>query len=112
MSKILPVTASFSIYQDHRESKVETKNKMGDHGKIKRQSPCEKNYKDFGLQGECYYLVDEDVAAVTVHIELEESVVKRICAGVRLYFTFRKDEKKSFQTLTKRKQFKSKTETL
>ena len=55
-SIILPVAASFFIYQAHRE------NKVGHHSKIKSQGPRENEYKKFCLNGgECYYLVDEDI---------------------------------------------------
>ena len=54
----LLVAASFSIYQDHIE------NKVGRHREIKSESPCEKEYKKYCMNGgECYYLVDEDIVA-------------------------------------------------
>ena len=53
ISLILPVAASFCIYQ------TQTENKVGHHSKI--QGPCENEYKKYCLNGgECYYLVDED----------------------------------------------------
>ena len=54
-SKILPVAASFCIYQAHTENEVEH------HSKMKSQGPCENEYKKYCLNGvECYYVVDED----------------------------------------------------
>ena len=56
ISLFLPVAASFCIYQ------AQTENKVGHHTKIKRQGPCENEYKKYCLNGsECYYLVDEDI---------------------------------------------------
>ena len=56
---LIPVTAlllaatGFWIYQVNR--------KAGHHSEIKSESPCDKEYKKFCLNGgECYYLVDED----------------------------------------------------
>ena len=48
----------FCIYQVNSEKKV------GHHSEIKSESPCEKEYKKYCLNGgECYYLVDEDIVA-------------------------------------------------
>ena len=56
ISIILPVAASFCIYQ------AQTENKVGHHSKTKSQGPCENEYKKYCLNGgECYYLVDEDI---------------------------------------------------
>ena len=55
MSLILLVAASFGLYEAH------TENKVGHHSKIKKQCPCENEYRKYCLNGgECYYLVDED----------------------------------------------------
>ena len=36
--------------------------KVGHHSEIKSESPCEKEYKKYCLNGgECYHLVDEDI---------------------------------------------------
>ena len=36
--------------------------RVGHHSEIKNESPCEKEYKKYCLNGgECYYLVDEDI---------------------------------------------------
>ena len=36
--------------------------KVGHHSEIKGESPCEKEYKEYCLNGgECYYLDDEDI---------------------------------------------------
>ena len=57
LSKFLLVAASFCIYQAATEKKVEH------HSKIKSQCPCENEYKKYCLNGgECFYLVDEDIA--------------------------------------------------
>ena len=38
--------------------------KVEQHSEIKSGSPCEKEYKKYCMNGgECYYLVDEDIAA-------------------------------------------------
>ena len=56
ISLILPVAASFCIYQ------VQTENKVGHHSKMKSQGPCENEYKKYCLNGgKYYYLVDEDI---------------------------------------------------
>ena len=35
---------------------------MGHHSEIKIESPCEKEYKKYCLNGdECFYLIDEDI---------------------------------------------------
>ena len=52
----LLVAASLCIYQ------AQTENKVGHHSEIKSQGPCENEYKKYCLNdGECYYLVDEDI---------------------------------------------------
>ena len=56
ISLILLVAASFCIYQANIE------NKVGHTNKIESESPCEKEYKKYRLNGgESYYLVDEDI---------------------------------------------------
>ena len=58
ISLILLVAASFCIYQPH------TENKVGQHREIISESPCEKEYKNYCMNGgECYYLVDKDIVA-------------------------------------------------
>ena len=38
--------------------------KVEQHKEIKSESPCEKEYKKYCMNGgECFYLVDEDIAA-------------------------------------------------
>ena len=45
----------FCIYHVNSETKV------GHNSHLKSESPCEKEFKKFCLNGgECYYLVDED----------------------------------------------------
>ena len=54
---LLAATGS-CIYQVISEKKV------GQHSKVKSESPCEKEYKKFYLNGgESYYLVDEYIVA-------------------------------------------------
>ena len=58
ISLVLLVAASFRIYQAHTETKV------GQHREIKSESPCEKEYKKYCMNGgECYYIVDENIVA-------------------------------------------------
>ena len=53
---LLLAATGFCIYQ--------VKVIVGHHSKIKSESPCEKEYKKYCLNGgECYYLVDEDIVA-------------------------------------------------
>ena len=48
----------FCICQVKSEKKVEQ------HSEIKIESPCEKEYKKYCMNGgDCYYLVDEDIVA-------------------------------------------------
>ena len=48
----------FCIYQ------IKSGKKVGHYSEIKNGSLCEKEYKQFCLNGgECYYLVDEDIVA-------------------------------------------------
>ena len=55
ISLILLVAASFCIYQGHTEDKV------GHQSEIKSQSPREKEYKKYCLNGgEYFYLFDEN----------------------------------------------------
>ena len=58
ISLILLVAADFCIYQP------QTENKVGRHREIKNESPCQKEYKKYCMNGgECYYLVDEESVA-------------------------------------------------
>ena len=55
---LLLAATSLCIYQVKSEKKVEH------NREIKSESPCEKEYKKYCMDGgECYYLVDEDNAA-------------------------------------------------
>ena len=55
---LLLVAAGFYTNQVNSETKV------GQHKEIKSEGPCEKEYKEYCLNGgECYYLVDEDFVA-------------------------------------------------
>ena len=53
--------------------------KVEQHSEIKSESPCEKEYKKYCMNGgECYYLDDLDV-----HGCMEESDVRSTCVGLR-----------------------------
>ena len=53
---LLIATAGFYTYQVNP--------KVGQHSEIKSESPCEKEYKKYCMNGsKCYYLVDEDIVA-------------------------------------------------
>ena len=55
---LLIAVTGFCIYQ------VKSEKKVGQHSEIKSESPCEKEYKKYCMNGgECYYLVDEDIVA-------------------------------------------------
>ena len=55
---LLLVAAGFYTYQVNSETKV------GQHREIKSEIPCENEYKKYCLnEGECYYVVDEDIVA-------------------------------------------------
>ena len=55
---LLLAVTGFCIYQANSEKNV------GHHSEIKSESPCEKEYKKYCLNGgECYYLNDEDILA-------------------------------------------------
>ena len=71
ISIILLLAANFFIYQ------AQTENKVGHHGKIESQGPCENEYERYCLNGgECYHLVDEDIAGCNQHDHMEEIDVK------------------------------------
>ena len=56
VAAFLLAATSFCIYQ--------VKPKLGHYSEIKKDSPCEKEYKKSCLTGgECFYLVDEDIVA-------------------------------------------------
>ena len=55
---LLLAATGLCIYQVKSEMKVEQ------HSEIKSESPCEKEYKKYCINGgECFYLVYEDIAA-------------------------------------------------
>ena len=62
--------AGFCIYQVH------TVKNVGHRSEIKRLSSCVKEYKDYCSNGECYYLVDEDIG-LTVRGGVEDNFVKK-----------------------------------
>ena len=52
----LQLAAGFCIYQGNSEKR------MGLNSHLKSESPCEKKYRGYCLNGiECYYLVDEGI---------------------------------------------------
>ena len=52
----LLLAAGFCIYQLNLERKV------GHNSHLKSESPCEKEYRVYCLNGgDCYYLIDEDI---------------------------------------------------
>ena len=54
VAALLLAATGFCIYQ------VNSEKKLGHHCEIKSESPYEKDYKKYCLNGgECYYLVDE-----------------------------------------------------
>ena len=56
IAALLLAKTVFCIYQLKSEKKV------AHNSENKTESPCEKEYKNFCLDGgECYYLVDEDI---------------------------------------------------
>ena len=56
VAALLLAATGFSI------NKINSEKNMGHRSKIKSESPCEKEYKKYCLNGgECYYLVDEDI---------------------------------------------------
>ena len=55
---LLLAATGLCIYQVKSEMKVEQ------HSEIKSESPCEKEYKKYCMNGgECFCLVDEDITA-------------------------------------------------
>ena len=58
IAAFLLAATGFCIYQVNSEKKV------GHHNEVKSESPCEKEYNKYRLNGgECYYLIDEDIVA-------------------------------------------------
>ena len=56
LAALLLAVTGFCIYQANP--------KVGHHSENKTESLCEKEYKKYCLNGgECFYLVDEDIAA-------------------------------------------------
>ena len=56
VAALLIAATGFCIYQANP--------KVGHYSEIKSESPCEKEYKKFCMNGgECYYLDDEDIVA-------------------------------------------------
>ena len=100
ISITLLVAAFFCICQAHTENKVQH------HSKIKSQGPCENQYKKHCLNdGECYYLVDEDIVGGNCNSFMKENNVKSTCGETRLGFKIEKDERSSIENLTRCKNF-------
>ena len=58
---LLLAVTGFCIYQEKTEN---SEKKVEHHSEIKSEGPCEKEYKEYCMNGgECFYLVDEDIAA-------------------------------------------------
>ena len=58
---VLLVAASLLAATGFCTNQVKSGKKVGQHSEIKSESPCEKEYKKYCMNGgECYYLVDED----------------------------------------------------
>ena len=58
VAALLLAATAFCIYQ------VKTEKKVAQHSEIKSEIHCKKEYKKYCLNGgECYYLVDEVIAA-------------------------------------------------
>ena len=75
---LLLAAAGFYIFQVNSETKV------GQHSDIKSESPSEKEYKKYCLNGgERFYLVDEDFVACNCTWFMEESDVKSTCGGLK-----------------------------
>ena len=61
VAALLLAVTGFCIYQVKTEN---SEKKVGHHSEIKSESPCEKEYKKYCMNGgECFYLVDEDTVA-------------------------------------------------
>ena len=61
VAALLLAVTGFCIYQVKPEK---SEKKVGHYSEIKNESPCEKEYKKYCMNGgECFYLVDEDIAA-------------------------------------------------
>ena len=48
-----------------------------------------------------FFLVDEELLAVTVHVDKEENFVRSTCGGARLEINIRRDEDFSSQNVTR-----------
>ena len=64
IKNVLPVAVSILAATGFCINQVNSEKKVGDQSGIKSESPCEKEYKKYFLNGgECCYLVDEDIVA-------------------------------------------------
>ena len=92
ISIVLLVAASFCIDQSH------TENKVGHHSNIKSQGPVENEYRKYCLNdGECYYLVDEDIVGCNC-TWLNEFKISHVG---NFFYSNCQDEKILFQNLTR-----------
>ena len=71
-----------------------SREKLGQHGENKHQSPSGQRYNDFCLNCICYYLVDV-FQVVIVPGGKEEDVVKSTCGGTKIIFNKNWDHRKS-----------------
>ena len=55
VAAFLLAATGFCIYQ------VDSETKVGHHSEINNEGPCEKEYKKYWNDGQCYYLDDEDI---------------------------------------------------
>ena len=81
VAALLLAATVFCIYQ------VNSDRKVGHHSEVKSETPCEKEYKKYCLNGgECYYLVDENFVGCNctcLYGYMEENDVKSTCGGLR-----------------------------
>ena len=74
---ILLVPASFCIYRVYPEKNV------GQQSEIKIPNPCENEYRDYCLNGECYYLLEEITVGCNYSWFYGGNVVNDLCDGLR-----------------------------
>ena len=71
---VLFVTASFCTYWVYPEKKLEQ------HSEIEKQNPCENEHEDYCLNGECYYLLEEDTVCCNyIWLYEKKNVLNKIC---------------------------------
>ena len=61
---VLIIAASLLAANGFCKYQLNSEKEVGHHSEIKSESPCEKDYNNYCLNGsECYSLVDEDIVA-------------------------------------------------